>query len=57
MKARAVAQFEKACIQGLLLAHQGNINKAAQAAKKNRRAFFELMRKHRIDARQFRSAC
>jgi DNA-binding NtrC family response regulator len=57
MKARAVAQFEKACIQGLLLAHQGNITKAAQAAQKNRRAFFELMRKHRIDARGLRSAC
>jgi two-component system response regulator GlrR len=57
MKARAVAQFEKAYIQGLLLAHQGNITKAARAAKKNRRAFFELMRKHQIDARQLRSIC
>jgi two-component system, NtrC family, response regulator GlrR len=57
MKARAVAQFEKSCIQGLLLAHQGNITKAARAAKKNRRAFFELMRKYRIDARQLISGC
>lgn len=54
MKAKAVAQFEKSFIQGLLLANQGNITRAAQAAKKNRRAFFELMRKHQIDARQIR---
>jgi transcriptional regulator with PAS, ATPase and Fis domain len=55
MKARAVAQFEKACIQALLLAHEGNITRAAKAAQKNRRAFFELIRKHRIDARRLRS--
>lgn len=48
MKAKVIAQFEKSCIQGLLLAHNGNITKAAQAAKKHRRAFFELMRKHHI---------
>jgi DNA-binding NtrC family response regulator len=54
MKAKVVAQFEKNWIRGLLLAHQGNITRAAQAAKKNRRAFFELMRKYNIDAHSLR---
>jgi two-component system, NtrC family, response regulator GlrR len=54
MKAHVVAQFEKSCIQGFLLTHQGNITKAAQAAGKNRRAFFQLMRKHHITARHLR---
>lgn len=55
MKARMIDQFEKSYINGLLLAHQGNITKAAQAARKNRRAFFELMRKHNIDGRSFKA--
>ncbi|HUI06074.1 MAG TPA: sigma-54 dependent transcriptional regulator [Verrucomicrobiae bacterium] len=53
IKARVVAQFERAYIQSLLVAHRGNITQAAQAAQKNRRAFFQLMRKHRIDGRSF----
>jgi len=56
MKAKVVAQFEKTCIQRLLLAHDGNITKAAQAARKNRRAFFQLMRKHRIDPHNFKAS-
>jgi two-component system, NtrC family, response regulator GlrR len=54
-KARAVQAFERTYLQGLLLAHQGNITRAATAAHKNRRAFFELLRKHRIDATLFRA--
>jgi two-component system response regulator GlrR len=53
-KARAVAQFEAGYIRELLLAHAGNISRAAKAADKNRRAFFELIRKHQIDAASFR---
>jgi two-component system, NtrC family, response regulator GlrR len=53
-KAKAVEAFERTYLQGLLLAHQGNITRAALAARKNRRAFFELLRKHRIDASHFR---
>jgi transcriptional regulator with PAS, ATPase and Fis domain len=53
-KARAVAQFEATYIRGLLLSHQGNITRAAKAAGKNRRAFWELIRKHGIDAGRFR---
>jgi two-component system response regulator GlrR len=55
-KARAVAEFESAYIRELLVTHQGNISRAARAADKNRRAFWELIRKHRIDARSFRAA-
>ncbi|NIO21246.1 MAG: AAA domain-containing protein [Candidatus Aenigmarchaeota archaeon] len=53
-KATVVAQFERSYIQGLLLAHQGNISKAAQAAQKNRRAFWQLIRKHGIDVQSFK---
>lgn len=54
-KARVVAQFEKDYIEGLLVAYNGNVSRAAKAAQKNRRAFWELIRKHRIDLRPFRS--
>jgi DNA-binding NtrC family response regulator len=47
-KARAVSQFERKYIEGLLTICQGNISKAARAAEKNRRAFWELIRKHKI---------
>ena len=53
-KAHLIAQFEVNYLQRLLAAHQGNVSRAAQAARKNRRAFFELLRKHNIDAEQFR---
>jgi two-component system response regulator GlrR len=50
LKARAIQQFERSYIRQLLLAHGGNITKAAQSARKDRRAFWELMRKHHISA-------
>ena len=53
-KANVINQFERTYIQGLLLAYQGNITKAAQAAQKNRRAFWQLIRKHQIDVHTFR---
>ena len=49
-KARVVAQFERDYIRDLLVSHSGNISRAAAAAGKNRRAFWELIRKHAIDA-------
>src|SRR5262249_569341 len=49
LKAKVIAQFERGYIQELLRANQGNITKAALAAGKHRRAFWEVMRKHRID--------
>ena len=54
-KARVIAQFEKDYIEGLLIAYNGNVSRAAKAAQKNRRAFWELIRKHEIDLRPFRS--
>ena len=54
-KALVLRQFERTYIQALLLAHRGNITRAARAARKNRRAFWELIRKHAIDVRSFRS--
>lgn len=55
MKAGMIAQFERTYIDGLLRAHDGNITRAAQAAKKDPRALRQLMRKHNIDGRRFRS--
>lgn len=56
MKARVVNQFETDYIQNLLTAYKGNISKAAQAAQKERRTFWELVRKHKIDVEKFRVA-
>jgi two-component system, NtrC family, response regulator GlrR len=53
-KARLVSQFEQSYINSLLLAYSGNISQAARAAKKNRRAFWELVRKYDIDVARFR---
>jgi two-component system, NtrC family, response regulator GlrR len=53
-KRELVAQFERSYIERLLRNTSGNITHAAAAAGKNRRAFFQLMRKHRIDSRHFR---
>lgn len=53
-KARVVAEFENRYIRELLHTCHGNITKAAQSAGKNRRAFWELIRKHKIDVRKFK---
>ena len=53
-KSQAVTQFEKQYIQELLSTHQGNISQSAKAAHKDRRAFWELIRKHKIDARSYK---
>ena len=55
-KERVVTDFERNFIERLLLAHHGNVTHAAQAARKNRRAFFQLIRKHRIEPARFRAA-
>ena len=54
LKSMVVAQFEKDYIEELLQIHGGSVSKAARAAKKNRRAFWELIRKHQVDVQQFR---
>lgn len=55
-KARAVAQFEKRYIAGVLTLHGGNITRAAKASQKNRRAFWQLIRKHKIDVPSFKQS-
>jgi DNA-binding NtrC family response regulator len=54
-KIRVIASFERNYLEQLLASHGGNVTRAAVAAKKNRRAFFELMRKHGIRSEHFRS--
>lgn len=56
MKARVIEDFERGYIETLLIRTRGNVTHAAQAAGKNRRAFFELIRKHGIVPERFRSA-
>jgi DNA-binding NtrC family response regulator len=45
-KSRVVSRFERDFLESALHAHSGNITGAARAVKKNRRAFWELLRKH-----------
>jgi DNA-binding NtrC family response regulator len=54
MKANVISKFELDYIQNLLIAYKGNITRAAQAAQKERRTFWELVRKHKIDVEKFR---
>ena len=51
LKTQAINQFEQSYVRRMLRIHDGNITKAAQGAGQDRRAFWELMRKHRIVAR------
>jgi two-component system response regulator GlrR len=55
-KARVVEQFERSYLEHILIACDGNITHAAIAAKKNRRALWELIRKHHIEPKRFRGA-
>ena len=55
-KERMVQNFERTYIQQLLASSGGNVTHAARAAQKNRRAFFELMRKYRIEPEHYRGA-
>jgi len=53
-KARVVEEFEKSYLSGVLGLYQGNVTKAAAAARKHKRAFYELLRKYQIDPDRFR---
>jgi two-component system, NtrC family, response regulator GlrR len=55
-KDRIVAEFETTYIRSLLLRCHGNISEAARLARKNRRAFWELIRKHHISVKSLRSS-
>lgn len=54
LKSNVIAEFETKYITNLLIAYRGNISKAAQAAKKERRTFWELIRKHDIKVDDFK---
>jgi two-component system, NtrC family, response regulator GlrR len=56
MKENVISQFETHYVQSLLLAYKGNISQAARAAQKERRTFWELIRKHKIDVEKFKVA-
>jgi DNA-binding NtrC family response regulator len=49
-----INEFERTYIEKLLMAYQGNITKAAQSTQKNRRAFWQLIRKYQIDVQTFK---
>ncbi len=53
-KAKVVSAFEQRYLNALLQTHHGNISRAARAANKNRRAFWELLRKHEISAAPYK---
>ncbi|HSQ22781.1 MAG TPA: sigma 54-interacting transcriptional regulator, partial [Pyrinomonadaceae bacterium] len=53
-KAKEIARFEKNYIQAVLSICKGNITRAAVVARKNRRAFWQLIRKHQIDVSSFK---
>ncbi len=48
-KAHAINSFERSYLAGLLETHRGNITRAAQAARQDRRTFRRLIQKHRLD--------
>jgi len=45
-KSLVIRRFEHDFLETTLRAHHGNITRAARAVKKNRRAFWQLLRKH-----------
>ncbi len=47
-KTRVVHRFEHDFLKTAMRSHGGNITHAARAVKKNRRAFWELLRKHEL---------
>lgn len=53
-KIDVMTSFERDFLEQLLAACDGNIGKAARLARKNRRALFELIRKHEIDVERYR---
>ena len=50
-KARALEEFDRAYLSGLLRRTHGNVSKAAQLAGKERRAFGKLLKRYRISRR------
>jgi two-component system response regulator GlrR len=53
-KARVIQSFERSYLESILSSSKGNIADAARIAGKNRRALFELIRKHDIKPAAFK---
>ncbi len=53
-KTRVINDFEKRYLTRLISSTNGNVTKAAGIAKKERRAFGKLLKKHKIDPGNFR---
>lgn len=56
IKKRLISEFERQYIEQALQATGGNVSAAARISGKNRRALFELMRKHEIRPEEYRTA-
>ena len=52
-KRAVVDAFEREILGRLLRAHRGNVSRAAQSARKERRDFGRLLKKHQLDPRAF----
>jgi DNA-binding NtrC family response regulator len=52
-KRAVVEAFERDYVTRVLRAHRGNVSRAAQSARKERRDFSRLIKKHRLDPREF----
>jgi len=55
-KEKIINDFEIKYISDLLSVFNGNVSEAARAAHKNRRAFWELMKKHNINVDLYRNS-
>lgn len=55
MKQKMIETFEREYLNRLMREHQGNVSHAAQAAGKERREFGKMLKKYKIDPKQFRS--
>jgi DNA-binding NtrC family response regulator len=52
-KRAVVDAFERDYLQQALREHRGNVSRAAQSARKERRDFGRLLKKHQLDPREF----
>lgn len=55
-KRRYVNRFEATYVRGVLDRAAGNVSKAAEAAGVDRKTFYRLLRKHRLQPRAFRAS-
>jgi two-component system response regulator GlrR len=52
-KRKIVSQFEHNYLTNLLSLHDGNISRAARAAGMDRKNFWQLMKKHKVNAKDY----